>query len=898
MSNRGMSHIVKAASLPLLLLLWGANAVAAPSPNMPRSADISSTKHNLSNAYPEATDPREVKATGESQICAFCHTPHGANLNAEGPLWNRNLSNETYITYDSSSMQANVDANPGGASKLCLSCHDGTLAIGNVNVLEGNTNVSISMSGTGAGGVMPSGLGLNTGFTRNLGTDLRNDHPISFDFDSSKVGGRLAAADGELRDPQDADGTHIRTPDPKSSDPSVRHPLTPLDKNGKVQCTSCHDPHVSGQDLPAGTSIAATEDPNNIKFLRTRRYQMNAPVGGDFDEDNDIVCLACHDKLGQTWANSVHAANTADDQYRIWSADMRDFPRDLRVWQAACLNCHDTHTVEGSRRLLREGTDDTPAAQQAKQGGNPALEETCYQCHRADDNTNALKVGTTAPNIKDEFELSNRAMPIRSSQQAAGVETHDITNADFFEGDVDLDASGEDSNGNLALGYGNLNNRHVECTDCHNPHRMLSNSKWDGGGTPGQGTHEHTDSTNHTNEISGVLYGTWGVEPVYNSGPNGRKFGTPDAMPIRFKIKYGTGNERVTAEYQICLKCHSNYAYQDDGYPESPTRPALGAPGTPSTGTPGTRAATTDFLYYTNQAMEFQAPSTHQGQVSNGTDAGATFNTNNHRSWHPVMAPTGRTPLTRGANRLNWRAPWDNNVGNQTMYCTDCHGASNGTTENSTPGTKPWGPHGSNNDFILRGVMKRGIGQDLTTVGGRGLCFKCHYEGQYRGSGTEGLGGSSGFGSSLGCSNDGVGSACDKDPGGNGHTFHASAVEVDMVCTWCHVAVVHGWKNKAFLVNLEDIGPEAICRSIDRNIYGVRGPSGLCTIGQPIEAGSRVSIRPGGFNNNEGYNNPPYYVNARLRLQGFARSGRWGEGHCYDKPTMEDTMCARRNAGY
>ncbi|WP_426417198.1 multiheme c-type cytochrome [Aestuariirhabdus sp. LZHN29] len=844
-------------SAAISALVFSAALLAAPSTTIPRSADISSTKHNLSSNFP-GTDPRTVKATSESQICAFCHTPHGANLSAEGPLWNRNISNETYIKYDSSSMQANVDANPGGASKLCLSCHDGTLAIGNVNVLEGNTDVSITMSGTGAGGTVPDGEGAQSGFTRNLGTDLTNDHPISFDFDTSRTGGRLAAADGELRDPINSDGSHIQIPSPGN------RPLVPLDKDGKVQCTSCHDPHISGQDLPSGTSLTASADPNNAKFLRTRRFQMSAPVGGDFDEDSDIVCLACHDKKGQTWSNSVHAANTAADQYRNWSADLREFPRNISVWQAACLNCHDTHTVEGSRRLLREGTDNIPAAQQPKQGGNPAIEETCYQCHTEDANTNALKAGTSAPNIKDEFTTKLRRMPITNSDQGVGSEVHDITNADFFEGDVELP---DDSNGNVKLGYNNLGNRHVECTDCHNPHRMISNSQGDGGGTAGQGTHDHTDSTSHTNEVSGVLYGTWGVEPVYNSGSNGRKFGTVDAMPIRFTIKYGTGNDRVTAEYQICLKCHSNYGYNDDGLPESPTRPALGAPGTPSAG--GTRRATTpaSMAYYTNQAMEFQAPGNHQGQVSQGTDGGADLNNNNHRSWHPVMGPTGRTTSERGgASASNWLPPWDNNVGNQTMYCTDCHGANNPAADSKPPAGTPWGPHGSDNDFILRGTWPRG---SVRADGDNAICSKCHDTGTYNSTG----GGRTGF-----------------YGGGRGdlHSYHRNKVG-SLDCMWCHVAVVHGWKNKAFLVNLRDVGPEALCRADDTGHYNLN-----CTQGQPVPVGTLVGRRIGGDegqNDNEGYNNPPYYVNARLKITSFGSSGSWSASNCGGKDFMINSMC-------
>jgi len=61
-------------------------------------------------------------------------------------------------------------------------------------------------------------------------------------------------------------------------------------------------------------------------------------------------------------------------------ATLRELPLGITVWEAACLNCHDTHTVHGARRLAREGTDSTASP---KSGGNSAIEETCYQCHTA-----------------------------------------------------------------------------------------------------------------------------------------------------------------------------------------------------------------------------------------------------------------------------------------------------------------------------------------------------------------------------------------------------------------------------------------------------------------------------------------------------------------------------------
>ena len=756
-----------------------------------RISDITNTKHNLS-----ASGSGTVKATSESQICVFCHTPHKAESFPKSPLWNRKLSGATYTPYTSSSIDANdIAATPGGSSKLCLSCHDGTIAIGNVNVLNAQENVSISMTGTGAGGVMPDGAGSTTGFTRKLGTDLTNDHPISFTYDTA-----LANADGELRDP--ASESHIANRSP-GINPSV-----PLEEN-QVQCTTCHDPHIRDVDIT-----------KNIKFLRLNRFQEAAPGGGNFIEANDIVCLACHDKLGTAWSSSAHADPTAaNETYTAAAAALREFPTDQPVWKAACLNCHDTHTVQGARRLLREGTDSTSSP---KTGGNAALEEACYTCHSTDGGVLTGQSGSTfqVPDIKTDFGLS-RHMPIKTSEQANTTnETHDVINDDLIENASKF----------------NNSNRHVECTDCHNPHRVMKNSKFNATGSISAGTHDH--SSGHTNIASGVLRGSWGVEPTYGSA----NF-DPTNLPLLFTTKKGdggtgastaVGSSYVTREYQVCLKCHSNFAYGSNP-------PSLGDTGG------NTPSGTNDLTQYTNQAMEFQAPGSHKGQTST-TDSGAhsSFSTNNHRSWHPVMDNTGRTPGIRNAAASNWLSPFNgsSDVGNQTMYCSDCHGTdtANGTST-PTGGTNgnPWGPHGSTNNFILKGPWSTSTGSGNQSH----LCFKCHNYSRYS---TE-SGGTSGFGGS-------------KDD--NLHSLHAKRIG-SMRCSWCHIAIPHGWKNKAFLVNMNDVGPE---------------------VGLP--AGTEISN--GAIGSNTGYTNGPYYMRAFAKIESFATSGNWRENDCGGRDYMR-SMC-------
>jgi hypothetical protein len=188
------------------------------------------------------------------------------------------------------------------------------------------------------------------------------------------------------------------------------------------------------------------------------------------------------------------------------------------------------------------------------------------------------------------------------------------------------------------------------------------------------------------------------------------------------------------------------------------------------------------------------------------------------------------------SNSNMFLAPWGGaDIGTQTMYCSDCHGRNTANGTVVPPAGTPWGPHGSESDFILKGGWDQNTGSTND-----GICFRCHNHTNYATEAAEN--GPAGIRSGFGGEKD-----------SNLHGFHAKRVNQNLQCTWCHVAVPHGWKNKALLVNLNDVGAEA-----------------------GLPDGTEISIASSA----QSYTQGPYYLNAKLKVLTFAQSGNWSETDC------------------
>ena len=231
-------------------------------------AQIAGSKHDLSNTANEirAANPADVN----NEICVFCHTPHGSNDTFVGaPLWNKAIdtTTTTYQIYGGGHTTAGTTVGqPGDVSMACLSCHDGVNAINSIINLPGSGGWSSSPSGNliafttdgglttipeGTTATMPAGRITNIG-DGNPNPDLRNDHPIGVAYTEGVASLRPITTDlGSLGWPTEYQGKTIEN----------------LLRGGKVECVSCHDPHLG----------------ENPTFLR-------------LPNNNSALCLTCHDK--------------------------------------------------------------------------------------------------------------------------------------------------------------------------------------------------------------------------------------------------------------------------------------------------------------------------------------------------------------------------------------------------------------------------------------------------------------------------------------------------------------------------------------------------------------------------------------------------------------------------
>lgn len=189
--------------------------------------------------------------------CVYCHLPpEQAVVNTESfggvEGWNRIApAADHYKTFSSDTMDASAST-PNSSTLLCLSCHDGTMALDMVLFkpagFQSRRDAAMHMKMNGGNeltscGKCHNGLVAHDIAPKVVGQDLMNDHPVSFQY------GGLNWKDRDFRMPHQPGGFNNGV----------------ALYGGSVECASCHDVHNSTQEV----------------LLATRK---------------DILCATCHTK--------------------------------------------------------------------------------------------------------------------------------------------------------------------------------------------------------------------------------------------------------------------------------------------------------------------------------------------------------------------------------------------------------------------------------------------------------------------------------------------------------------------------------------------------------------------------------------------------------------------------
>ncbi|WP_457623838.1 cytochrome c3 family protein [Persephonella sp.] len=218
--------------------------------------DIRQTVHNLS-----------LHSNDTTEVCVFCHTPHGSNQAFTGaPLWNKPIdATITFQVYGGGQTIGGTTVDqPGDVSRACLSCHDGVSGV----------NAIINLPGSGGwdpngtyidyrGGTQPWRMPFPFAVGKNgagNNYDLRDDHPVGVVYrgDEANPPASLKPTNTDITG-WNVSGDSDGNPGPTIGD---------LLRNGKVECVSCHNPHL-----------------NAARFLRS----------GDGNSFSNL-CMTCHGK--------------------------------------------------------------------------------------------------------------------------------------------------------------------------------------------------------------------------------------------------------------------------------------------------------------------------------------------------------------------------------------------------------------------------------------------------------------------------------------------------------------------------------------------------------------------------------------------------------------------------
>jgi len=294
-------------------LLVGCFAGAAYA-GLPAGTGVNGSLHDM-NFYINTHQGGAQYSDAMGRVCVYCHTPHNAIKaidSSEYPLWNH-AGVDAATAYTPYTWATPLNAGDGagndftivgnqaiiGPSRLCLSCHDGTIAVDQHNgTMYGNAAQTGTFTLNGA---------VTTANGRALiGTDLSDDHPIGFDYNAIRTyreahsGYNASAVVGkEIAISTSTFATAITPTADLAANQGVYNAVTRQASGGRtiadvlyqgtyMTCASCHEVH--NKDNVAQDNFISTASGPVVDTAKAPNYFLYAK------EKESLICLSCHVK--------------------------------------------------------------------------------------------------------------------------------------------------------------------------------------------------------------------------------------------------------------------------------------------------------------------------------------------------------------------------------------------------------------------------------------------------------------------------------------------------------------------------------------------------------------------------------------------------------------------------
>lgn len=217
-----------------------------------------------------------------ANACIYCHAPH--NALSTTPLWNQTLSTKQYTLYPGATENPGATTTVGKTSMLCLSCHDGSVAVGQT---------------VGIGTLTMIGA-----LTANMGTALEGSHPFSMQ--------------PQIKDAPSLVSTLATSHTTKDA--------TVLLVDNNIECNTCHDVHNQFKDKRSPEFLVRDNSSSQLCFAC---HDVGArTVNG---RDNTLTA----------WPAGIHATSAAE------VAPKAALGGYTYVKEYGCASCHASHGALG-----------------------------------------------------------------------------------------------------------------------------------------------------------------------------------------------------------------------------------------------------------------------------------------------------------------------------------------------------------------------------------------------------------------------------------------------------------------------------------------------------------------------------------------------------------------------